>query len=414
MLAVGNASEHRAMSAFIIAMFCRNFHQAQVVCLQSEDIMKTLTHHLKDPENPLLRQWSCLLIGLLWYDYPEAKWKGIKESTHHRLCEMYLDPVPEVRAAALYALNTFIGIPQITDMIRQHEESIASAILPMTADGSAMVRRELLVFFSTFVVRYHNRFLVVAHEQFLDERDKLVNPGAAAATTNGHQPGPSTSSTSENHGPISRDSVQASVWKHILIMSVDAHPEIAQDASTIVEYVHEALLHSPLGAQTRPIIEEMSRLSRRTAPLSRQSSAAPMSRAMQASASPAPRPLQRNESYLSIGMRRTASVAAALKFLAIGGAAPSDGGTNSSNRASAPNGSPKIAGGPRARVPAEWSRPPDEKDSTSTSVAYGSAKTPITRGFQVRNPTQAPVLPLQSRLFDWAIEVKFSYCHGPL
>ena len=186
-------------------------------------------------------------------------------------------------------------------------------------------------------------------------------------------------------------------------MSVDAHPEIAQDASAIVDHVHEALLRSPLGIPTRQVIEEMSRLSRRSPALSRQSSTNPTSRAMQASASPAPRPLQRNESYLSIGMRRTASVAAALKSLAIGNP-QLDGGTNGSTRGSAPNGGPYPTG-PRARVPAEWSRPPDEKDNTSTSLPYGSAKTPKTRGFEASSGTEKPTLPLKSTLFDWAIEV---------
>ena len=393
------------MSAFIIAMFCRKFHQARVVCLQSEDLLKTLIHHLKDPENPLLRQWSCLLISMLWTDFPEFKWKGIKESAHQRLCEMALDPVPEVRAAALHALNNFLGIPDITDMIRQHEESIASAILPMTADSNAMVRRELLVFFSSFVTRYQQRFLVAAYEQLLEEREKLINPDNTATTSNGHRRGQSNSSNEEgNDESVSRNSVQGSVWKHILVMSVDAHPEIAQDAGTIVDYVHEALLKSALGDKTRPIIEEMSKFSQRTAALSRQSSVTPVSRTLQ-SASPAPRPLPRNESYLSIGMRRTASVAAALKHLAIGGATAPDGGVNGANRASAPNGGPQQRG-PRARVPAEWSQPPGERDHTTTSAAYGSAKIPTTRGFKPHNPAETPKLPLKSWFFDWAIEVR--------
>lgn len=393
------------MSAFIIAMFCRDFHQARVVCLQSEDLMKTLIHHFKDGDNPLLRQWSCFLISMLWTDYPEFKWKGIKESAHQSLCELALDPVPEVRAAALHALNNFLGVPDITDMIRQHEESIASAILPMTADGNSMVRRELLVFFSTFVVRYEKRFLVAAYEQLVEERDKLIHPEAAHATTNGHERNPSDGSLDDNSdGPISRGSVQSSVWRHILIMSVDAHPEIAQDASTIVDYVHEALLTSPLGDKTRLVMQEMSRLSHRTVPLSRQTSATPNSRTLQAPASPAPRPLLRNESYLSIGMRRTASVAAALKHLAIGGASTPDGSGNGTNQASAPNGGPQQRG-LRARVPAEWSRPPGENDHATTSVAYGSAKVPTTRGFQPRDPSEPPTLPLKSGFFDWAIEV---------
>ena len=369
--------------------------------------MKTLIHHLKDPENPLLRQWCCLLISVLWQDFPEAKWKGVKESAHQRLCDLTLDPVPEVRAAALHALNTFLGIPDITEMVRLHEESVASTVLPMAADGNAMVRRELLVFLSTFVVRYKSKFLVTAYEQLMDQRHEILNPGATEPTMNGHRRGLSEASTTGNEGcpAVSTDSIQASVWRNILTMSVDAHPEIAQDASTIAQYVYEALLESPLSAQTRSIVEEITKLSRRPATLSRQSSATPLSR-IKEPPSTAPRTLTRNESFLSVGIRRTASVAAALKQLTIGGSSAQDGGTEGINRSSAPNGSPpkRVPPGHRSRVPSEWTRP-DEKDTTATSNAYKSNKVPKTKGFKPRDPDEAPVLPLQSEFFDWAIEV---------
>jgi regulator-associated protein of mTOR len=38
----------------------------------------------------------------------------------------------------------------------------------MASDGSVLVRKELLVFFSTFVKRYQNKFLVAAYEEFQD------------------------------------------------------------------------------------------------------------------------------------------------------------------------------------------------------------------------------------------------------
>ena len=408
-LPVSNASEHRAMSAFIIAMFCRNFRQAQVVCL-SPELINLCILHLKDAENPLIRQWSCLLISMLWHDYPEAKWVGIRVSVHQRLCEMALDPVPEVRAAALHALTNFIGIPDLTEQVIQHEESIALAILPMTADGNSMVRKELLVFFSTFVQRYQNKFLVAAYEQLVEERDRLLNDGRHS---NGHQRGRSQSSTSEEE-QVSGDSIQSAIWRHVLVMSVDAHPEIAQDATFIVDYVHEALVGSPLGSRSHAVIEEISRILHKRTVQSRQSSAAPLSRTMQASASPAPRAMPRNESYLSIGMRRTASVAAALKHFAIGNNA-SNASLSGPNGTSTPNSTAQQQrqANLRSRMPAEWSRPPDEQDHTPTSTAYHSAKVPTTRGFVKRDSSESPSLPLESGFFDWSIEVS-QYKRSPV
>lgn len=400
-LPVANASEHRAMSAFIVAMFCKDFHQGQVVCL-SPELIEICIGHLHDTENPLLRQWSCLCISMLWADFPEAKWVGIRCLAHQRLCEMALDPVPEVRAAALHALTNFLGIPDLTEQVAQSEESVASAILIMTTDGNSMVRKELLVFFSTFVKRYISKFLVAAYEQLLEERDLLLHPssGASSGKSYGVQQGGQVlrdSSETPEAPRISRNTVQGSIWMHLLVMSIDAHPEIAQNAGFIVDYVHESLLESPLRARAQSLIDEIVRLSRRPAIASRQPSAQPTPKQALPSHSSTPQNSHKPEGYLSIGMRRTASVAAALKHLALG--------NSSSDNIPAHQGNPTPL---RSRAPAEWSRPPDDHDHPSNSSVYLHSKVPKPRSFRERDALHAPLVPLKSEFFDWSIEVRNS------
>ncbi|KMU88134.1 WD repeat-containing protein mip1 [Coccidioides immitis H538.4] len=115
------------------------YPQGQNVCL-SPELIEFCLHHLMDVENPLLRQWCCLCISMLWNNFAEAKWMGIRCSAPARLCELTMDPVPEVRAAMLHALTSFIGIPDLTDQVAQVEEYLATAIVPMGNDGSALVR----------------------------------------------------------------------------------------------------------------------------------------------------------------------------------------------------------------------------------------------------------------------------------
>lgn len=411
-LPVGNASEHRAMSAFIVAMFCRNFRQGQVVCL-SPELIEICIGHFRDADNPLLRQWSCLCISMLWADYPEAKWVGIRCVAHQRLCEMALDPVPEVRAAAVHALTNFLGIPDLTEQVAQTEESIASTILIMTSDGNSMVRRELLVFFSTFVKRYQNKFLVAAFEQLLEERDLLLHPGSdmepgrsyGAQQNRRPHHGDSESTPAQR---VSQNSIQGSMWMHLLILSIDAHPEVAQDASNVVDYVHGTLLDSPLGSRAQPLIDDIVRLSRKSAVLSRQPSAAPPARMVQSVVVPSPQANHKSEGYLSMSIRRTASVAAALKHLTLGGSSSSDIASLSLENQPSASSSPqqqRIPSSLRARVPAEWSRPPNENDQTPTSTAYQRAKTPGPRDFKARDGLQVPLIPLKSGFFDWSIEV---------
>lgn len=407
-LPVANTGEHRAMSAFIVAMFCRGFSQGQTVCL-SPELIETCIGHLQDADNPLLRQWSCLCISMLWEDYPEAKWVGIRCQAHQRLCEMALDEIPEVRAAALHALTNFLGIPDLTAQVAHYEESVASTIMIMTNDGNSMVRRELLVFFSTFVKRYQSKFLVAAFEQLVKEKELLMHSDANpnANSQNGSLSKRPSQRSSRDGKPtnVSKDSVQSTIWMHLLTMTIDPHPEVAQDAKVVVDYIHERLLDSPLGPRAQPLMDEIVRLSKRAAaakpqPPSRQPSVAPVVRRTPVSGSPAPPALPKNESYLSMGMRRTASMAAALKHLTFGTTEqPTTPATSTTSHQ-------RVPGGPlRSRVPPEWSKPPDVHDPTSKPSTYIKAKAPKPKGFAKRDPNSPPSIPLKSGFFDWSIEV---------
>ena len=398
---VQNASEHKAMAAFITAMFCRNYRQGQNVCL-SPELFDACINNLQDPENPLLRQWSCLCISVLWHDNVEAKWVGIRCFAHHHLCALTIDPVPEVRAAAVHALTNFLGIPDLTAQVAQHEENIACALMTMTMDGNTMVRKELLVFFSVFVRRYQNKFLVAAYETLVEERDSLMHSDNSVerSKTNGIF---TNGVNHETESKISEDTVQGSLWLHILVMSVDPHPEVSQAASTIVEYVYEALLDSPLASSTLQVIDNIVSLTRPSAGGSRQPSAAPTSRAPQTPASTGIQGHQKNEGSLSLGLRRNASVAAALKFLGMGGSASTD---NLSATPTTPHTAEqkRLSGPQRIGIPAEWSTPPTQHDSPKNAAKYQKAKVPLPKWYKKPAADESPSLPLKSVFFDWAIE----------
>ena len=403
---VPNLSEHKAMCTFVIAMFCRDFEQAQHVCL-SANLLESCLELLNDQENELLRQWSCLCISTLWKDYTEAKWVGIRCLAHHRLLTLVIDPIPEVRAAAIHALTSFLGIPDLTEPVAQNEEMVASALMVMTTDGSAMVRRELLIFYSTFVKRYRNKFMVASYETLVEERKHLLEVAMGLDHDQRQKANGSFDSVSSNDSErkISENTVQGAIWYQLIIMSVDPHPEVAQSASIIVDYVHNALLDSPLAAQTHQIIDNILDLSQqKPSPASRAPSIAPSARH---SASPAPNgnhATPKSEGYLSLGIQRTASIAAALKsFVGVG---------STENLATAVNGSQhvltqqnRVSGPPgRPGIPAEWSNPPDQHDPSNASIKYQKAKIPQPNSFQERSSREVVDLPLQSDLIEYSTE----------
>ena len=396
---IGNVSEHRAMCAFIIAMFCKDFHQGQVVCL-SPELIESCLGHLQDFQNPLLRQWSCLCISMLWYDFPEAKWVGIRCSAHQRLCDLVVDPVAEVRAAMLHALTTFLGIPDLTPQVAEIEESIASIVLIMTSDGNTMVRKELLIFFSTFVARYQNKFIVAAYEQLLEEK---ASPGRASAdptAENGTDAAKSksrTSSINEPH-PVSADTIFSAIWKELLIMSVDPHLEIAQKAGVVVDYIYAVLIRSPLGQFAAPIIDSILQSHKPASSTKAVPSEVQPVEADLPSTPPAP---VRVDSYLTASLKRTASVAVSLKNLAWGNSAPASDDDSPSNSVRT---LPAPATGARGRLPSEWNRPPDEKDHHYGLAAYPALREPLPRNFKARDAKVAPSIPLRSNFYQWSVE----------
>lgn len=398
---VGNASEHRAMCAFIVSIFCKNYPQGQNVCLSGE-LFDSCLRHLGDVENPLLRQWSCLCLSMLWCDFPEAKWMGIRSSAPSKLCELNFDPVPEVRAAMLHAVTTFLGIPDLTDQVAQIEESLALSVLPMSTDGSVLVRKELLVFFSTFVKRYQNKFLVAAYDELQDEKKSLVHRLQAETGRSEIQKSDQVSDSKQHQ--LSRNTTFGALWKQVLIFSVDPHPDISRDAGVIVDFIHLALLESPMAIVADKVRIEILDLTYRLSqklqisdrPEAKKSAVLP-------STPPASTPASsKQEGYLSLGFRRTASVAASLKNLAFGGSASGEQGSENS-----PPSSPskiRMPITPRGRAPPEWTRPPEVNDHVAPATAYHQAPVPSSRGFEAKSPDVVPIIPLKSRFLDWSTE----------
>src|SRR5690606_23158884 len=64
------------------------------------------------------------------------------------------------------------------------------------------------------------------------------------------------------HG-LSHNTIFAACWKHALVMSVDPNPEVQDAATTVVDYVHNAVLQSSVGTQARSLIEELQRKARK-------------------------------------------------------------------------------------------------------------------------------------------------------
>jgi len=384
--------EHKAMCAFILAMLCKNYKPGQIVC-NSTDIMTYCLQHITHPENPLLRQWSCLCISQLWQDLPEGKWRGIRENAHLKLSFLIKDISPEVRAAMAHALTTFLGIPELTDEVARIEEGIAWTMLELSNDGSPIVRKELLVFLSHFVLRYESKFLVAAYEQLLEEKEYLSVPppedgqdhkmGLHYARPENRQEDGTIKPTAYG---VAHDSVFAACWKHINILSVDPQPEVQRDATIIVDYVHYALVNSAVGTQAQNLMDDIVRRARKvTRGDMSQRTSVMGTHTVIAQPMPSPGLLKRTASYL---------------FGPLMGA---DGASNLSTPPASP-GFQRTMSHRSRKGPSLDAAPPEQHDQATSPANYHVANEPSCNGYKERSLTALPTLPLTSTFLDWSIE----------
>ncbi|KAI5277304.1 regulatory-associated protein of mTOR isoform X2 [Manis pentadactyla] len=174
-------AEHRTMTAFILAVIVNGYTTGQEACLQG-NLVAICLEQLDDP-HPLLRQWVAICLGRIWQNFDSARWCGVRDSAHEKLCSLLSDPIPEVRCAAVFALGTFVGnSAERTDHSTTIDHNVAMMLAQLISDGSPVVRKELVVALSHLVVQYESNFCTVAL-QFMEEEKNYPLP--SPATTEG-------------------------------------------------------------------------------------------------------------------------------------------------------------------------------------------------------------------------------------
>jgi len=190
----------------------------------------------------------------LWNGYDEAKVAAIRtEEAHEKLPILLNDPVPEVRAAAVFALGRLIGDVDRNDFFVQVENSIALSLVQVTSDSSPLVRKELVIALSALVSQSESEFRTTAAELWDEEQRKesakvekrsSSGPVPALARTPDRKP----SQTPQTSQALS---VYQCVWKVLLNLSVDPFPDVALAAQNVVDAVniHIMNIHATLTPQ---------------------------------------------------------------------------------------------------------------------------------------------------------------------
>ena len=271
-----NSSEHKAMCSFILASISRDFPHGQAACW-GERVFDNCYERLDDPDF-LLRQWTALCIAQMWDCNDEIKIYGVDRGTQDKLTGMLADDSTEVRAAALYALGTFMGASGSADPnkqggggtgtmcqlderdhFRMEVAVVTGATIAIKDDASPMCRKELLTVISCLVKEWRGHFVVCAWLYW--EEDRKWRSGTMGthhplSSSHLHDDDVTTQAVAEWLEAFGEDDLLReenrvllssffTIFVVLLDLSVDPYQEVATNAQTIVDYITALLLESP-------------------------------------------------------------------------------------------------------------------------------------------------------------------------
>ncbi|KAJ9585619.1 hypothetical protein L9F63_002589, partial [Diploptera punctata] len=263
--------DDRTLAAFVLASIVNNYSQGQEVALQGS-LVSICLEQLGDP-NPLLRQWLAICLGRLWNNYDKARWCGVRDIAHEKLYTLLTDPVPEVRAAAVYALGTFISsVTERSEHANNIDHSIAMTLInTISYDMSPLVRKELAVALQWMVLLFENSFLSVAltQESRTPQLTALADVSMSPIMDGSNLPvlignadifqsnvdkikrvSSSSSISSLGHGQLSNlpsfsyGSIYMKLWHGLSMLNLDPHPNVRHMSHIVTNYIRDQVKDS--------------------------------------------------------------------------------------------------------------------------------------------------------------------------
>lgn len=245
-------SEDRMVAAFVLSLIVDNYLSGKDAVVKS-NVISTCLLQLQDGHAGL-RLWVVLCLSKVWQHYDTARWVGVRDSAHEKLALLLQDAVPEVRAATVYSLGTFLtNSTERDDHVIKLDQSIANFLLATLQDGSPIVRKELLIAMSGFVNNFLPKFEVVAQQSNLSKAyHTVISPNSreyrgVMQKSTSKSPASEVASAGDTftpralpmgvHGRASH--VVMGVWGAMVGLKQDPHPPISTLASSLCDEVRK-------------------------------------------------------------------------------------------------------------------------------------------------------------------------------
>lgn len=223
--------ECRLFAAFVTSTIVYKFDQGQSNALKKQLVPTCLEQIANDAKDSTLRKWFVICLGNLWYRNEDARWSAARDLAYEKLFKLLKDPDPEVRAATVYALGTFISstldrTSQANDLDRQ----IAMHMLDSVSnDMSPLVRAEIVAALQWIIKLFDSQFVDIV------QREEQQNNG-------------SLDCININNGSWKRNtklsSVYTKIWNATLSLARDPYPQVSKSGNLLIDHIRQMAAES--------------------------------------------------------------------------------------------------------------------------------------------------------------------------
>ena len=153
--------QHKTWAVFVLASLVHNYKQGQDEAV-SGHLISICLNEVEDSD-PVYRQWLVLCLATCWDRHEEARGHATRDNAPDKLESLLVDPTPEVRAAAVFALGTFMNSCSVRrEQENSLDQNIAMRLIQNNLeDGSCLVRRELVVALQYVIINFQSNFVAL-------------------------------------------------------------------------------------------------------------------------------------------------------------------------------------------------------------------------------------------------------------
>jgi regulator-associated protein of mTOR len=173
--------QHKTWAVFVLSSVVKGYKQGQDEAVAGNLISICLDE--MEEADPVFKQWLAICLGTVWDKHEEARLRATRCNAPESLETLLVDPTPEVRAAAVFALGTFIhSCSDRTEHANTVDQNIATGLLQkMLEDGSPLVRKELVVTMQYVVKSFPNNFITLMKAIADEEEGSNMNLGKSGS-----------------------------------------------------------------------------------------------------------------------------------------------------------------------------------------------------------------------------------------